>query len=249
MTGQETVVKRASSNGSGILRLGRAAIGLSPGTILVCALLALLVQISQLVRTDWEELAVSVRDAIVAPVIAAGEVQPAPSAETPSSSTAAEQPQRAADPPAALPAPLYAREGSVALAVEAEMARLLDELKNHERSPVLAPMPSSGADLAQAALARRIEEATSKLEALRSGIEQQSSGELAKPKAIFESMKPAEAALILASMEEATAAEIMAAMDERKAAAVLASMPSDHAGRIALAIKALAGRIPMPPKR
>jgi flagellar motility protein MotE (MotC chaperone) len=59
-------------------------------------------------------------------------------------------------------------------------------------------------------------------------------------------MKPDEAAAILASMEEATAAEILAAMDERKAAAALASMPPDHAGRLALAIKTLAGQAPPP---
>jgi flagellar motility protein MotE (MotC chaperone) len=228
---------------TGGLRLGRAVVGLSPRVILACALLALLVQVSQLVRTDWHELAVNVRDALVAPVTAAGEA-------TPPSSPAPSQPERTPDPQGALPAPLYASEGSVALAVEAEMARLLDELKSQEAAPHAPPQPQSGAALAEAALARRIEEATSRLEALRSGIEQQApGGELAKPKAIFENMKPAEAALILASMEEATAAEIMAAMDERKAAAVLASMPSDHAGRVALAIKALGLGIALPAKR
>jgi type IV secretory pathway VirB10-like protein len=232
------------ASGAGGLRLGRASFGLSPRVILACALLALLVQISQFARTDWRALAVNVRDSLVAPVTAAGEV-PSPAAVEPSSPST-DQPQKAAP----LPTPLSTSEGSVALAVEAEMARLLEELKNQEGASPVASLPSSGTALAEAALAKRIEEATSKLEALRSGMEQQGSGgELAKPKAIFENMKPAEAALILASMEEATAAEIMAAMDERKAAAVLASMPSDHAGRIALAIKALGLGIALPAKR
>jgi flagellar motility protein MotE (MotC chaperone) len=203
-------------------------------SISVCILLAIGAHGWQLAQTNWEQLGATVQDAVMPPVTAAGG-PPATKPVEPAALPAA--------PPALLPPALPAAPGPSAQdQVQSEMARLLEELKTRPRpAPAPAALPK-GVDLARAAVAKRLDETAVKLTALEAQLKSYanaSAAELAKPKALLENMKPAEAAAILTSMDESTAARISAAMDERKAAAMLAAMPSDRAARITLTIRSL----------
>jgi flagellar motility protein MotE (MotC chaperone) len=219
-------------------------------SISACLLAAIASQGWQLTRTDWNAFSIVLRDSIMPPVSAVGTATPRkPAPAEPAAAALPAVPQQAALPPdlapalptTSAPAAAPAAAAAVQEQMENEMARLLEELKAQPRSA--APTaPPKGADLARAAVTKRLDETAARLEALGAQLKSQASAsaaEIAKPKTLLENMKPTEAAAIMGSMDDAMAARIAAAMEERKAAAVLAAMPSERAARITLTIRSL----------
>lgn len=214
-------------------------------SISACVALAIGAQVWQLARTDWEAVGIEARDTIMPPVTAVGTTAPHQAAEAPALPPAAPSAPAApamAPEPAAPAAALPKAPSAVREEVESEMARLLEELKARPRPAPAPAAPPTGAELARAAVAKRLDETAAKLEALGAELKARASAsaaELAKPKTLLENMKPTEAAAILGSMDDTTAARIASSMEERKAAAVLAAMPSERAARITLTIRSL----------
>jgi hypothetical protein len=229
-----------------IMQPGDSRRGALKGAITTCLLMTVGVQGWQVAAADWPAVAKALDDLIASPVLAAGTGVPPVDAGVSSLPPA---------PPSAgtLPSPATSfASHPVAADLEDEMTRLLNELRSNPK-PAVAPQATlTTADLGRAAVSSRLSAMVERLETMNAQEKARAAGaaaEVAKSKAIFENMKPGEAAAIFVSMDDAAAAEIFAAMDERKAAAVLAAMPSDRAARITLAIRAVTGAMPPAPAK
>jgi flagellar motility protein MotE (MotC chaperone) len=219
--------------------------GALKGAITTCLLMTVGVQGWQLAAADWPAVAKALDDLIASPVLAAGTgVLPADAGV----SSLPPAPPNVVVPPA----PSGFASHPVAADLEDEMTRLLNELRSNPRPAVASQATLTKADLGRAAVSSRLSAMVERLETMNAQEKARAAGaaaEVAKSKAIFENMKPGEAAAIFVSMDDGAAAEIFAAMDERKAAAVLAAMPSDRAARITLAIRAVTGALPPAPAK
>jgi flagellar motility protein MotE (MotC chaperone) len=216
---------------------------------------------ARLAETDWVAVADVVRDAVAAPVAASGEQPPAaPAAPTARSGQFTgqdlldEAPSLSNAGPSAGAPPVPAGNGATPDAaaadaltpaqVESEMAKLLAELKAR-KAPETSATPSVEA-MAERAIAARAQQVLGDLKQvqkdLREAFQAQTKEERArieKLAAMYESMKPPDAARIVTNLPEELAVRVFTTMTERKAAPILAAMEPLKAARISAGVEGI----------
>ncbi|WP_207462321.1 hypothetical protein [Azospirillum sp. SYSU D00513] len=211
---------------------------------------------TRVAQTDWVAVADTVRDAVAAPVAASGDQsQAAPPAPTGRNRQFTGQDlldqapsTKQGDAPSPNGSAMVSDRGTADVLtpaqVESEMAKLLGELKARQ-APEAAAMPSVEA-MAEQAIAARAQQVLGDLKQvqkdLRATFQTQSREErarLEKLSAMYESMKPPDAARIVTNLPEDLAVRVFTTMTERKAAPILAAMEPMKAARISSGVEGL----------